>query len=199
MDRNLMDDLLDDTTPVPAKSPRGASPFIEHDLIKQYLHEIGERELLTFQEEFYLGIVIQAYLLIGIGQDTPSHFQPHDPTKFVIKLYPEILKKYDQFLEGVTRLSMTPPSLESFLWEALAIQFDPLTSSRSDLLDWLKSGFWTRNIDRSEADQECAVKAVEILSMAYLLPGECLERMEARTSRASPLVGRTHQPGGALP
>jgi RNA polymerase sigma factor (sigma-70 family) len=162
------------------------SPPIDRDLINQYLYEISQRELLTRQQEFYLGIVIQGNLLIGVNQP-PVHLQTLDLTGKLIKLYLEILMIYDQFLDGVARLSVTPPSIQSLLWDAVDIQLDPMISSSSALLNWLTSELWTPDIERAEADQECASKAVEILTRAYLMPRACLERMVARTSRANRL------------
>jgi RNA polymerase primary sigma factor len=173
--------------PEQTKSSRVTLHVVEHDLIKQYLTEIGQRELLVFQQEFYLSIVIQANLRLGIIHRTSTQTLNHDISRFFHSLYPEIAKNYERCMDGVSSLSMTPLPLVAFLREAIEIQLNPLTSNSSDLLDWLNSGLWAPDTEGSMANQEYASAAVDILSLAYLMPRECLERMVAIWDRSNRL------------
>jgi RNA polymerase primary sigma factor len=188
-DQSGLEDSIQPIVKAPGKtkSSRVTLHAVERDLIKQYLTEIGQRELLVFQQEIYLGIVIQANLRLGIIQRTSPQILNRDISQFFHSLYPEIAKTYDRCMDGVRRLSMTPLTLVAFLREAIEIQHNPLTSNRSELLDWLTSGLWAPNNQGSTVHQEYASAAVDILSLVYLMPKECLERMAAIWDRSNRL------------
>jgi RNA polymerase primary sigma factor len=188
-DQSGLEDSIQPIAKAPGKtkSSRVTLHAFERDLIKQYLTEIGQRELLEFQQEIYLGIVIQANLRLGINQRTSTQVLNHDISQFFHSLYPEIAKTYDRCMDGVRRLSMTPLTLVVFLREAIEIQLNPLTINSSELLDWLTTGLWAPNNQGSTVHQEYGSAAVDILSLAYLMPKECLERMAAIWDRSNRL------------
>jgi RNA polymerase primary sigma factor len=190
-DLSGLEDLIQPAEKAPrqTQSSQVTIPVVERDLIKQYLTEIGKRELLTFQQEFYLGIVIQANLGIGRFRRAFSHNQQDNIHTSFNSIYSEALNNYELLINDISRLSMTPLPLIEFVREATEIQHDPLTSNSSDLLDWLTSGLWTPDTDESVAHKDCASAAVDILSLVYLMPGECLERIEAIWARSSQFPG----------
>lgn len=177
--------ILDSTSAPPETKP---TPLQElgNDITKVYLKEIGERSLLAWQSEFYLGVIIQAGLRLSNDLDIGT-----DHGKLLISSS-HLISYYDSLLHILwTNLSeFKPPDgynpgsplpIKKIIEEARRIRKNWNPPESSDLIMWLGLGPWVgirdrynRNDPASELN-EVAEKAVEILEILFLLPEPVLD------------------------
>jgi RNA polymerase primary sigma factor len=158
----------------------------EQDLVRMYLAEIGRWELLTFQQEISLGVIIQANersedgrpgylgLRLKLGDDQPPALYG-----LILSLYGELTPQFEQRGKPIFPLSC--------IFEgALSLQVQPLASDDSPLLTWLRAGPWSADGGETDRREGFGQRVIRLLMAAYQLPAGLLRRLldfQARNGR----------------
>ena len=154
------------------------------DPVYLYLREIGKRELLTPDQEFWLGTMLEAERQFkALREQLEKEGKTHLRDVYEA-LYRDMRAAWKRAKEDAPRVKAEPPSLPMILEEALWLQsYTGKEKEGSRVRAYLSQGPWGKN-KRWDA---FAQQVFQVYMWAYTLPRSTLERLIARSRKRNTL------------
>jgi len=169
-------DFFDASNEQDAEVPPISTYELSDDPVRLYLKEIGDIDLLTADQEFWLSTQLEADRRVLSARDRTG---AKDSVRVYRALLEELLVSWQRVVEDTSRIQTAPPSLQSMLDEAQALQESWSPMEKSHLRTYLDNGKWGR--DRYWDD--IARNAFNVFVVLYILPFETAARLRAYLER----------------
>ncbi len=165
------------------------------DPVYLYLREIGKHELLTVDQEFWLGTMLEAERQFSVLQETLEEQGDTSPHSLYVAVFKEMRASWKRVQEDAARLKVDPPDLLMLLEEAQWLQqYTGQEKKGSRVRAYLSQGPW----GKSKRWDAYAQQVFLVYMWAYTLPRETLSWLVKRVKKrpALPRVSTFEQ---ALP
>lgn len=150
------------------------------DPVYLYLREIGKHELLTVDQEFWLGTMLEAERQLQVLRETLSKQGRTSWRELFIAVYQEMRASWKRVQEDAKRLGVEPPSLAILLEEARWLQrYTGQEKKGSQVRAYLSRGPW----GKSKRWDEFAQQVFLVYMWAYTLPTSTLDWLIQRVGR----------------
>lgn len=136
------------------------------DPIQLYLKDINQSRLLDAQDEFHLGIMVQA-------KEQMILYQQENAILDFKKIYKDMCSTWEQVIQDATRLNYDPPEIGSVMLEATTMQEQRLEGNQCYTRSYLDTPNWG-------SDKHWEVLASDLLRFfidVYLLPVAWVKRL----------------------
>jgi RNA polymerase primary sigma factor len=192
----LEEDKSDDDDSSSSDTEVWSNPKIAMELgedpVRLYLKEIGDIELLTSDQEFWLSACLDASRNIdALGMQEPLEKQDRSREQAIyMGLHEHMVAAWKRVLEDTERMGYEPPELAQILEEAQGLRLTWAQQDPSYLRGYLDNGLWGR--DRFW--DEVARNAFAVFLSMYSLPDELAEHFRrALKSRQKLPTARTFE------
>ena len=150
------------------------------DPVYLYLREIGKHDLLTVDQEFWLGTMLEAERQFSLLQETLAKQGKTSYRDLYLAVYKEMQAAWKRVKEDAKRLNVEPPSLRMLLEEALALQkFTGKEKQGGRVRAYLAQGPW----GKSKRWDAFAQQVFLVYMWAYTLPRPTLEALIQRVKK----------------
>ncbi len=154
------------------------------DPVYLYLREIGKHELLTVDQEFWLGTMLEAQRQVEVLRESLAQQGQTDLHELFLAIYRELRASWKRVQEDAKRLNQEPPALTMLLEEALWLQqYTGQEKKGSRVREYLNRGPW----GKSKRWDAYAQQVFLVYMWAYTLPEKALTWLLKRVQKRGSL------------
>ncbi len=154
------------------------------DPVYLYLREIGKHDLLTVDQEFWLGTMLEAERQFSVLQETLEEQGQTSLRELYVAVFKEMRASWKRVQEDAARLNVDPPDLRMLLEEAQWLQrYTGQEKKGSQVRAYLSQGPW----GKSKRWDAYAQQVFLVYMWAYTLPQETLAWLVKRVKKRSTL------------